>query len=110
MHVIPQTYLQNERYMLIESDHKLLVNIFKKTIHTAFMHIQCMLLKFQPYDYTLVYMSGKSMGLGDCLSRLMYDKWDHMMNDELMVCKMDTLAYQWHEQIEEATREDAVVV
>ena len=53
-------------------------------------------------------MSGKKIGLADCLSRLpqQVTAKDDVIDEELMVCKVDTLAYGWHDRIEEATRMD----
>ena len=43
--------------------------IQKKPIHAAPPHLQCMLLRLQKYDYTIVYRPGKEMVLADHLSR-----------------------------------------
>ena len=74
------------------------------------MRIQRMLLKLQPYTFQLRYIKGKSIGLADCLSRLSLNRGpnpDETMDEELMVCKIDTLAYSKHEKIARATQEDS---
>ena len=72
------------------------------------LRIQGMRLKLQPYNFKLVHVSGKKIGLADCLSRLpqQVTAKDHVIDEELMVCKVDTLAYGWHDRVEEATRMD----
>jgi hypothetical protein len=62
--------LYGKHDVLIESDHKPLETIMKKPIHAAPLRIQKMMLKLQPYEFNLVYRSGKDLGLADCLSRL----------------------------------------
>jgi hypothetical protein len=92
----------------IESDHKPLETLLKKPMSASPMRIQRMRLKLEPYTFELVHTSGKSIGLADCLSRLPQKntKEDVVMDEDLMVCKMDTLAHQWHHKIEEETRQD----
>lgn len=65
-----------------------------------------MLLKLQPYDLDLIHVSGKSLGLADCLSRMPVGKPDHLMDDDLMVCVADTMASRWAERIQVATQND----
>ena len=92
----------------IESDHKPLEAIMSKPIYKAPMRIQRMLLKLQPYDFKLVHVSGKSIGLADCLSRLPQDnQGDRLLDDDLMICSVEMLAGGQHEEIAKATREDA---
>lgn len=47
----------------IETDHKPLESIMKKPIHTAPMRIQKMMLRLQPYEFNLVYVKRKEIGL-----------------------------------------------
>ena len=51
--------------------------IQKKPIHTAPPRLQCMLLRLQKYDYTIVYRPGKEMVLADRLSQFPSRK-EHM--------------------------------
>lgn len=90
----------------IESDHKPLENIFRKSIHKAPMRIQRMMLKLQPYDLSVIHIKGKSIGLADCLSRMPHDEPDHQMDDELMVCRVDVAGYHWNDKLREATERD----
>ena len=94
--------------MTIESDHQPLESLLKKTMSAAPLRIQRMRLKLQPYNFKLIHVSGKKIGLADCLSRLPQQMTakDDVIDEELMVCKVDTLAYGWHDRVEEATRMD----
>ena len=92
----------------IESDHKPLETLLRKPMSASPMRIQRMRLKLQPYSFKLIHVSGKSIGLADCLSRLPQDKdnQDATMDEELMICKADTVAFRWHDVIEDATKKD----
>ena len=92
----------------IESDHQPLESLLKKPMSAAPLRIQRMRLKLQPYNFKLIHVSGKKIGLADCLSRLPQQMTakDDVIDEELMVCKVDTLAYGWHDRVEEATRMD----
>ena len=53
----------------VETDHKPLETIFKKSISKAPARLQNMLLKLQKYDLIIVYKKGSTMFLADTLSR-----------------------------------------
>lgn len=90
----------------VESDHKPLESIMKKPIRTAPMHIQRMMFKLQPYEFTLVHSKGKDVGL-DCLSRLPLEgAINQSIDDELMVLTVDTLLCSNHGEIAQATKKD----
>lgn len=63
------TYLFGKPFM-IQSDHKPLEMITKKTLSAAPARLQRMLLRLQRYDYCITYRPGKEMVLADSLSRL----------------------------------------
>ena len=90
----------------VETDHKPLEAIWKKPIHAAPMRIQRMLLRLQPYEFRIVHISGKSIGLADCLSRLPAGEADALLEDDLMVCTADSITAKEHAMIVEATQED----
>lgn len=103
------TLIYGKQDVTIESDHKPLETLLRKPIHAAPMRIQRMLLKLQPYTFKLIWTKGTSIGLADCLSRLSLQrgpKPNETMDEELMVCKVDTLAHSKHEKIAKATDED----
>ena len=56
------------RHIIVQNDHKPLEMIQRKPIHAALPRLQCMLLKFQKYDYIIQYVPGKDMVLTDRLS------------------------------------------
>ena len=81
------------REFIAETDHKPLVTIMKKPIHTATPRIQNMLLKLQRHNINLVYKPGKELYIADTLSRA-YQQADesdisdyneyHVMNIEVL--------------------------
>ena len=95
--------------VVIESDHKPLETLLSKPMHNSPMRIQRMRLKLQPYTFRVVYVSGKKIGLADCLSRFPQQQTptdEEMMDDELMVCVADTLSCKIHNRLQEATEQD----
>ena len=62
-----RTYVYG-RPSTIESDHKPLESITKKSLADTPAQLQCMLLCLQGYDYVLCYCPGKEMALPDTLS------------------------------------------
>ena len=99
--------LYGKANVTIETDHKPLESIVKKPIHAAPMRIQKMMLKLQPYEFTLVYVKGKELGLADCLSRLPLNETDEKsIDDEMMVLSIETLSGSNHGVIVEATKRD----
>ena len=61
-------YVQG-RPVKIETDHKLLESIFKKSLISAPKRLQCMMLRLQKYDFKVTYKKGSEMYLADTLSR-----------------------------------------
>lgn len=53
----------------VETDHKPLVSISQKPIHSAPKRLQRMLLRMQRYDLQIMYKKGSEMYLADALSR-----------------------------------------
>ena len=58
------------KHFVIESDHKPLEMISKKSLRAAPARLQRMLLRLQKFDFTLKYRPGREMVLADSLSRL----------------------------------------
>ena len=99
--------LYGRQNFTIESDHKPLESILKKPIHKAPLRIQRMMLKLQPYEFTLIHRVGKEMGLADCLSRLpLEESGTKSIDEELMVLKVDSLSCTNHEKIAALTQTD----
>ena len=57
------------REVLIITDHKLLVSMFKKDIATLSQCIQCILLKIHQYRVQIIYKPGPEIFIADWLSR-----------------------------------------
>ena len=57
------------REVLIITDHKPLISMFKKDIATLSQHIQCILLKFHQYRVQIIYKTGPEIFIADWLSR-----------------------------------------
>ena len=62
-----RTYVYG-RPFTIESDHKPLESITKKSLADTPTQLQCMLLCLQGYNYVLCYCPGKELALPDTLS------------------------------------------
>ncbi|CAB3252663.1 unnamed protein product [Arctia plantaginis] len=63
------TYIYGRTEITIETDHKPLVNIINKPLANAPARLQRMLMRLQPYTFTLVYKPGRYLYIADTLSR-----------------------------------------
>ncbi|CAM1325938.1 Uncharacterised protein r2_g3487 [Pycnogonum litorale] len=79
------TYLYAKPFV-IESDHKPLEMIARKTLFAAPPRLQRMLLRLQRYDYEINYRPGREMVLADSLSRLPKIGSDLAIDLDLQVC------------------------
>ena len=59
------------REVLIITDHKPLISMFKKDIATLSQHIQCILLKIHQYRVKIIYKPSPKIFIADWLSRAM---------------------------------------
>lgn len=62
-------YIYGRSDVIIETDHKPLVSIINKPLVSAPARLQRMLMRLQPYCFTLVYKPGKYLYIADTLSR-----------------------------------------
>ena len=62
-------YLHGRDLITVQTDHKPLVPIFKKSIHNAPKRLQRMLLRLQKYNLKIEYLPGPQMYIADMLSR-----------------------------------------
>jgi len=62
-------YILGRNVVTINSDHKPLETIFKKTLISAQKRLQRMLLQLQKYNLLVIYKPGKRMYIADMLSR-----------------------------------------
>ena len=105
-------YIYAKSDVTVHSDHKPLESLLKKPIHNAPLRIQKMMLKLQPYTFKLMYVKGKAMGLADCLSRLSVrgnPQGDECIEDDLMVCFIETLAGVNFDKLVNATNDDCTL-
>lgn len=74
----------------VESDHKPLEAIFKKSINDCPVRLQSIRLKLQRYDITVKYKSGKGLLLADALSRVYCNyKIDFSKEFDAQVCMIE---------------------
>ncbi|XP_026687288.1 uncharacterized protein K02A2.6-like [Diaphorina citri] len=75
--------------ILVETDHKPLVTLFKKALSDIPNRLQRIMLKLQLYDLHVVYKAGKEMYVSDTLSRAALtdtcQEFDDMLDQELAV-------------------------
>ena len=102
--------LYGKEAITVESDHKPLESILSKPIGRAPLRLQKMMLKLQPYDFQLKHVKGKDLGLADCLSRFPVEKGSKLLDDELMVCRVECVGRNKHDEWLNATRADNVLV
>ena len=73
------------RPAVIETDHKPLISIVKKPLHSAPPRLQRMLLQLQKYSLEFVFKCGKELYLADALSRAYLDtQEEHQFEYEVM--------------------------
>ena len=72
------------REVLIITDHKALVSIFKKDVATLLQHIQCILLKIHQYRVQIIYKPGPKVFIADRLSQ-----HNHMEGKDQPIKDMD---------------------
>ena len=69
-------YISRREKVTVESDHKLLQSIFKKSLLHAPMRLQRMMLRLQRYNLDAVYKPGSQMFVADNLSRAFLSETD----------------------------------
>ncbi|KAK2702069.1 hypothetical protein QYM36_019318 [Artemia franciscana] len=62
-------YLYGQKFIVV-SDHKPLQVVLNRPISKSSPRLQRMLLKIQPYDFTVIFRPGKEIPVADALSRL----------------------------------------
>ena len=105
------------RDIVVETDHKPLETIHKKSLLLAPKRIQRMLLRTQKFRYTVVYKRGAEMYLADTLSRAVSGKAEQQVtHKEAIFCteleKTDSyqelaISQEGLDSLQQATEEDA---
>ena len=92
------------RPFTVESDHKPLEMIHQKSLASAPLRLQRMLLQLQRYDVTIRYRPGKEMLLADALSRCPSRASGEIKLD----MRVDYIAFSktWIAKLKDTTRED----
>ncbi|PFX31704.1 Retrovirus-related Pol polyprotein [Stylophora pistillata] len=75
-------YLHGRELTTVETDHKPLVPIFQKSLHSAPKRLQRMLLRLQKYNLHVKYLPGSQMFIADMLSRT-YLQADHSQHENI---------------------------
>ena len=75
-------YLQGRDLTTVETDHKPLVPIFQKSLHSAPKRLQRMLLRLQKFNLHVRYLPGSQMYIADMLSRA-YLRVDHSKDENI---------------------------
>ena len=76
--------------VIIETDHKPLESIWKKTIMSASARLQRLLLKVAKYDVEIRYIQGKTNVIADALSRGSYME-PPLKEDEVPLLEVDAI-------------------
>lgn len=76
-----ETYLYG-RDVLVETDHKSLEPLFKKSPHSAPKRLQPMQLRLQKYDFTVTYKKRSLVVMADVLSRAFLPASESVQNEE----------------------------
>lgn len=99
------------RQFEIESDHRPLEHIFRKSISEAPSRIQRFMMQLQRYDFTVKYKPGKTMYLSDTLSRLNLPETSEEMVPDIDVNQIQLNAHlpmapHKYEELKQATERD----
>lgn len=92
------------RKFVVETDHKPLVTIIKKTLHTTPLRLQKMLLQLQRYDFELVYKEGKELHIADTLSRACIQSSNDSTEEEFEVMEVISISQRRAEEVRNATQ------
>ena len=79
-------YIFGNRFT-VETDHKPLIAIFKKTLNSCPPRLQRILLSLQNYDLNVIYKPGKDLVIADSLSRApLQEEFNHNLDLKAHVC------------------------
>ncbi|XP_033760776.1 uncharacterized protein K02A2.6-like [Pecten maximus] len=95
----------------VYSDHKPLETLFRKTLLSAPMRIQKMMIRLQWYDISVVYRKGKDMHVSDALSRaFLPPRVGEEEDDILSAISMISVSTQKYTEIQSATSSELKVL
>ena len=82
-------YITKRTAITVETDHKPLQSIFKKSLLTAPSRLQRMLLRLQHYNLNIKYKPGSQMYVADHLSRVYLRQTEDLPKDEFQVFALE---------------------
>ncbi len=102
-------YLYGQREVIVESDHKPLEAILKKSIHQAPLRLQRMILRLKPYAIKVKYTPGSQLLIADALSRSQMSAQINDPSDEFEVNVLESgqISETMFEKLVEETKKDA---
>ena len=107
------TYIYGRDMVTVETDHKPLEAIVRKSLNSAPQRLQRMLLRLQRYNLEIRYKKGKEMFLADTLSRAVppneeVSEFIHELEEIDHKALLPVSDARWH-QIEKASADDPVL-
>ena len=97
------------RPVTIETDHKPLISIVKKSLNVAPARLQRMLLRLQRYNLKFVYKKGKELYLADTLSRAYPDETPEEADFEYDVMTVLSISSARMTELQQETLADATM-
>ena len=94
------------RKIIIETDHKPLITIFKKPLHKAPVRLQRMLLQLQRFNFEFQYKRGKELHVADALSRAYMANTDEGESLDWEVMSLLVVSDQRQSELQQATATD----
>ena len=105
-----EQFIYGRDKVTVHTDHKPLIPIFQKPIHSAPKRLQRMLLRLQKYELDVYHIPGKDMLIADCLSRAYLKRKQCQIFDELEhISQIDyiNVSQSTQHQLQNATKADA---
>ena len=92
----------------LETDHKPLISIMKKSINDAPTRLQKLMMRLQKFDVTFVYKQGKEMHIADALSRAFPNdsSTEHDESQEYEIMSISSISDSRLEELKQETLKD----
>ncbi|KAJ8044099.1 hypothetical protein HOLleu_11471 [Holothuria leucospilota] len=104
-----QDFLFGQERVTVESDHKPLEAIFKKSLHETPHRLQQMLLRIQKYSLNVMYKPGTDIPIADALSRAFLKEENNCQNEndfEIDIIQLMPISEAKFKELQEATQAD----
>lgn len=99
-------YIMGQTF-IVESDHKPLIPILKKTISEVSIRLQKMRMRLQPFDFNIKYKPGTKLVLADALSRAHLKNSEEDIDPKLYILDVTISGYMSELKRKEFIRETA---